>query len=153
MERIKERLDETAAVLIERDIEARIYIHEYDNGEVDGEIAIVVPRGRTAIEMDQMLEEAFQNKPGGLGSQYWFALGVRLSIHKDEADDRSGSARVRGMDDLQMYYRRINTPNLIDSFLREQKIMIPGAEEKYRRKVEIVYLRLHWNPENEKPSR
>lgn len=76
-----------------------------------------------------------------------------MSIHKDEADDRSGSNRVRGMDDLMMYYRRVKTTNLIDSYLRSQKIMIPGAEKKYKRKVEIVYLRLHWNQGDAKPER
>lgn len=153
LDKIKARLEDTAKALEGLELECRVYTHEYDNGEIDGEIAVPVPRGRTAIDIDQELETAFQNLPLGLGSEFWYALGVRLSIHKDEAEDRSGSARVRGMDDLMMYYRRVNTPNLIDSFLREQKIMIPGVEEKYGRKVEIVYLRLHWNPSNEKPSR
>jgi len=151
--KIKERLDATKATLDLIELESRVYVHEYENGQVDGEIAVTVPRGKTALEVDQELEQAFQTLPLGLGRGYWFGLGVRIGFNKEIDEERSGSARVRGMDDLQMYYRRVNTPNMIDSFLREQMIMIPGAEDRFKRKIEIVYIRLHWNPENEKPSR
>lgn len=125
----------------------------HDNGEVDGEISVPVPRGITAVEISQELEIAFQTIPLGLGNRFWYALGIRMGFDKEHDEERSGTARVKGMDDMMMYYRRVNTPNLIDSFLRQQKIMIPGAEARYKRKIEIVYLRLHWNPDNEQPKR
>lgn len=151
---ITDRLEVTRDRLLAIGLDARVAVTENGDQTIDGEILITVPRGTSATEVSQELENAFRTSPLGLGrGGFWFTLGVRLSIHKDEAEDRSGSARIRGMDDLMMYYRRIGTPRLIDSFLREQKIMIPGAERKYKRKVETVYLRLHWNPNNEKPQR
>lgn len=107
----------------------------------------------TAVEVSQELERAFETKTHGMGHQFWYALGIRLSFNKEKDEERSGSSRVRGMDDMMMYYRRMRTPKLIDSFLREQRIMIPGAEKRYKRKAEIVYVRLHWNPNNQKPER
>ena len=150
---ITERLGDTKDRLDSLGIGARVFVHEYKNGEVDGEIAAMVPRGTSAVEVSQLMEKAFQTIPGGMGSQYWFAPGVRLGFNKERDDERSGSARVRGMDDMQMHYRRMTTPKLIDSFLREQKKMIPGAEARYKRKIEIVYLRVNWNPSNKKPER
>jgi len=132
---------------------ARVFVHEYKSGDIDGEIAVMVPRGRSAVEVSQDLESAFQTIPGGMGAKFWFAPGVRLGFNQHRDDERSGSARVRGMDDMQMHYRRMTTPKLIDSFLREQKKMIPGAEARYKRKIEIVYLRVSWNPDNKKPER
>lgn len=150
---ITERLNDTKERLDAMGIGARVFVHEYKNGEVDGEIAAMVPRGMSAIEASQKLEKAFQTIPGGMGTRFFFAPGIRLGFNQQRDDERSGSARVRGMDDMQMYYRRMTTPKLIDSFLREQKKMIPGAEARYKRKIEIVYLRLNWNPGNKKPER
>lgn len=150
--RIKERLSDTKDRLGSRGIESRIYTHAYKDGQIDGEIAVFVPRGTNAADVSWKLEEAFQLEPFGLGRSF-VSLGTRLSIHKDEAEDRSGTSRVRGMDDMQMYYRAFNTTRLGDSFRRSRKYMIPGAEKKYRRKVEIVYLRIHWNPDHERPKR
>lgn len=150
---ITERLSDTKDRLDAMGIGARVFVHEYKNGEVDGEIAVMVPRGTSAVQTSQRLEKAFQTIPGGMGSQFFFAPGVRLGFNQHRDDERSGSARVRGMDDMQMHYRRMTTPKLIDSFLREQKKMIPGAEARYKRKIEIVYLRVSWNPDNKKPER
>lgn len=123
---------------------------------------IPVPRGTTAVQVSQQLEQAFEPRANGMDNRFWFSLGSRLSLKKDEADERSGSARIRGADSMEMYYRQIVTgrqsargmsTNLIDAFLRSQKQMIPGAEKKYRRKVEHVYIRIHWNPKGSKPDR
>jgi hypothetical protein len=150
--RIQERLDATREALAGHGLDSRVLVHAYRN-EIDGEIAVTVPRGITSVEISAQIEQALQTEPLGLGRGFWYSLGAIMSIHKKEEGERSGSSRIRGKDELEMYYRRISTPNMIDSFLRQQKVMLPGIEDKYNRKVETVYVRLHWNRTNEQPSR
>jgi len=142
-------------------IEARVYVHAYKDGSVDGELSITVPRGMSSEEIGKRLETAFGHEPGGLGRGFWFSIGARASIKEDETVYR----RYKGMNQIGMYYRQVKSAKLIDNFLslhsfrvskktgRKHVPLTEAIEEKYRRKVEMVYIRLNWNPDNEQPKR
>lgn len=105
------------------------------------------------------LEHAFETQPKGLARRFWFSLGVRASIKEDEEVYR----RFKGMNEVALYYRKVSTPALVDNFLslysfrvvegKKYPPLVENVEEKYRRKVEVVFMRIHWNPDGSKPKR
>lgn len=95
------------------------------------------------------IRDAFATTPGGLGSGYWLQIGERYTIKEDDEVYR----RFKGMNELSMYYTRVKTANIISAFGAARTKMTRGAEKKYRRKAETVFVRIHWNPDNAKPKR
>jgi hypothetical protein len=87
--------------------------------------------------------------PGGLGKGYWLSIGQRYVIKEDDEVYR----RSRGMNEIATFYTRVKTANIISAFGAARTKMTRGAEKKYRRKAETVFVRVHWNPNNEKPER
>ena len=138
-----------------------MYVHSYKGGQVDGELSVMVPRGTSSEDIGKLLEKSFGHDPGGLGRGFWFSVGARAAIKEDETVYR----RYKGMNEVGMYYRQVKSAKLIDSFLslysfrvskqtgRKHTPLLEAVEDKFRRKVQMVYIRLNWNPDNEQPKR
>lgn len=133
-------------------------MHEYRDGTVDGEIVLYVDRGEDAIKMMQDLEAAF-----GMDNQrgVWFQVGARFAVKEGEEKEASGIVdRRRGVDEVSLYYRKMFASSehdrkqiFFDAFGTMQHTTIPAMQDKYGRKAETIFVRMHWNPDNEKPRR
>lgn len=111
-----------------------------------------------AGDIAKRLEEAF-----GVENMrsIWFSVGVRFAVGRaDFGQAESRYERHKGMHEAWMYWRQMyrrdprqRTAQIIDMFGRLESIVIPGIEKEYDRKVQQIILRLHWNPDGEKPNR
>ena len=124
-------------------------VHRYADDTVDGEFTIQVPRGTAVEDIIKQLRDAFGVDPEGLGYGYWLSVGQRYVIKEDDEVYR----RHKGMNEINTYYSRMRTSKIIPVFGSARTKMTRGAERKFRRKAESVFIRLHWNPDNEKPRR
>ncbi len=127
----------------------RVQVHSYGDGTVDGEYAVAVPRGKATEDLIWELMEAFDTEPEGMGSEYWLQVGQRYTIKEDEEVYR----RYRGMNEFGIHFTRVSTAGIIPAFGAARKEMTRGAEKKYRRKADSVFVRIHWNPSNARPKR
>lgn len=116
---------------------------------IDGELSVNVPRGMSTRDLIKKLRDAFETQPKRLGPEYWLSVGERFVIKEDEEVYR----RNKGMNEIQTYYSRISRATIAPVFGAARDKMTPGAEKKYHRKAEMVFIRLHWNPRNAKPQR
>jgi hypothetical protein len=140
---IKERLTETADKL---SYDSKIRTHEYKDGTVDGEILVMVPRGVSTSDLLLDLENAFEKQ--SLGSGFWISIGERHTIREDDEVYR----RFKGMNEVQTNYQRMTPTNIAETLLIARQRVTPGMEKKYRRKAELVYIRIHWNRKDKQPK-
>lgn len=122
-------------------------IHRYGDDSVDGELAIPVERGTGVEDLLWQVSEAF--KPGSMTGEYWVSIGQRYTIKEDEEVYR----RFKGMNELAMHFTRATNARIQAAFGAARMSMTRGAEKKFRRKADSVFVRIHWNPKNAKPRR
>lgn len=157
-DKIRKRLADTQDALEALERDGHMSMHEYRDGTVDGEIVLYVDRGEDAIRMMQDLEAAF-----GMDNQrgVWFQVGARFAVKEGEEKEASGIVdRRRGVDEVSLYYRKMFAAGehdrkqiFFDAFGTMQHQTIPAMQDKYGRKAETIFVRMHWNPDNEKPRR
>ena len=143
-EEIRERLEEIKVELENGGIDARVRVHRYRDGSVDGEVLANVPRGVSADQLAMDIEHAAGRK--GMGG-FWINMGTRFTIEEDEEVYR----RFRGYNDVNTHYQRATPGNWSEIPLIVRKQIIKGMEKKYGRKAHSVYLRIHWNRHGAKP--
>lgn len=117
---------------------------------MDGEISFQVPRGVSEDEMYRRILDGFGQNPGHIGPGYWLSVGQRYTIKEGDEVYR----RHKGMNEIATYYAGMRRPGIVAAtFGAARDMMTPGAREKYKRKASSVFVRLHWNPDREKPQR
>jgi hypothetical protein len=124
--------------------------HSYADGTVDGELAIAVPRGESEQELFREMLRGFGQKAGDTSAGFWIQVGLRYVIREDDVVYR----RYRGMNELGTYYAHMDRSGIIAAtFGTARDLMSPGARDKYRRKANMVFVRMHWNPYKAQPER
>lgn len=146
MQRIEDRLQETKE---RAKLDGRVKVAGYADGTVDGEFTVTVPRGVSTEDTLRKLYAAFGQTPGSLTLGYWLSVGERYVI---KADDEIYK-RHRGMNEISTYYTRMRTATITPTFGAARTKLTRGAEKKFRRKADTVFVRIHWNPSNSKPKR
>lgn len=143
---IKARLEDARANLPEG-TESRIIIHPYADGSVDGELYVKIPTWEDTREMEWDLHEAFGKM--AVGTRYWISTGVRYIIEKDDIIYR----RFKGMNQLQTNYQRASQHNIVEEHVILRHTILPGTKKRFKREAHSVFIRLHWNPNDEHPKR
>lgn len=143
---IKARLEDARSRLPER-YDSRIIIHPYVDGSVDGELYVKVPEGTGSADTSWDLYEAFQ--PLAVGTRYWMSVGARYIIEEDDEVYR----RNRGMNLVETNYQRATAPNVSEEHDLLERKLLPGMQNRYKREASNIFIRLHWNPEGERPKR
>lgn len=143
---IRARLEDARSRLPER-YESRIITHPYVDGSVDGELYVKVPAGDASRDVSWDLYEAFQ--PLAVGVRYWMSVGARYIIEEDDEVYR----RNRGMNLVETNYQRATAPNISEEHDILEFKLLPGMREHYKREATNIFIRLHWNPEGERPKR
>lgn len=156
--KIDRRLEDTQAALESFGIEGDTKVHSYTDGTIDGELVIAIGRGMSGVDAMRKLEVAFgMDNERGL----WFQVGARFAVREGEEKNSSGVVdRRKGLDEVTLYWRRmfakddqVRTGIFGDAFGTMQHVVIPSMEDKYGRKTDSIFVRLHWNPDHEKPNR
>lgn len=132
---------------------ARVRIHVYGDGSIDGELAYPARRGESLEESMGKIEDAIRgpdDKHRSLPTDIWISVGARFALKADE--EASGSRRFRGMDDIGVHYQNAKQANIAEVFAIFDRFSAPGLRKKYRRKAELTFLRLHWNPHRKQPQ-
>lgn len=142
-EEIKDRLESTRGGLPSH-IDARVRVHKYKDGSIDGELLCKVPRGTSANDVALEIESA----TGRVGMPgFWINMGTRFTIEEDEEVYRKN----RGMNDVNTHYQSAVPANWSEIPFIVRKVIIRGMEKKYGRKADSVYLRIHWSRDGDKP--
>ena len=76
-------------------------------------------------------------------------MGARYIIEEDDEIYR----RFRGLNQVQTNYQRAISTNVAEESVILRHTMLPGMEEHYKREAHSVFIRLHWNPQDEQPKR
>jgi hypothetical protein len=144
VEKIKERLENVRDALDSVDIDSRVRVHKYKDGSVDGELLVKVPRGMSADDLTRDMERAMgrQSMRG-----FWINMGTRMVIKEDDEVYR----KFRGFNDVNTHYQAGVPANWSEIPFIVRKVIIAGMEKKYGRKVDSVYLRIHWSRDGRKP--
>lgn len=146
--RILETLEKAAEYLREVEgYEAKVYIHENRDGSIDGELKVPAVRGVETRELLQAVHEALPEKTY-VG--VWASVGARFDYQNEE----DPYTRFKGLSEVRSHYRRYTPGKVAVAFLaidHKKKGIAGRVEKRMRRKVDHVYVRLNWNPENEQP--
>lgn len=124
---------------------SQILIHAYADGSVDGELYVKVPKDSKEAEFD--LYDAFGNMT--IGKKFWITAGARYIIEKDEEIYR----RFRGLNQVETNYQAATQPNIVEVHNILRHSILPGMKNRYRREAYSIYIRMHWNPEGDRPKR
>lgn len=138
MAAIQARLDLAAEL-------GRVRVWPYADGSIDGEVLAKLPRGKSASDILLDIEEAIGRE--GLDG-IWVSVGVRYTIKEDEEVYR----RFKGYNDVNTHFQRAIATNVAEVFVIGRHEIAAGMENKYGRKADSVYVRLHWNPDGTKPE-
>ena len=141
-------------------IESTVRSHEYRDKSIDGELSVFIERGQDASDIMKRVEEAFGTENI---RQTWMSLGVRFGVAKGDLEQaETRYDRHKGMFEAWMYWRQMfrrtsdeseRKAQIIDPFGRMESQVIPGIQDEYDRKVHQIIVRLHWNPNGDKPDR
>lgn len=153
-ERIDRALTEAQADLKSRGIDARRYLHVNRDGSIDAELYLPVPRGRKAQDMYLDIQEA---TPKQMTGGIWLSAGARFAATHDEDNYH----RFKGLQQVQTHFRRYTwqaKPNVLATMSvppspRQRGGIVALAEKSQRRKMDSIFVRLHWNAEGRKPYR
>jgi hypothetical protein len=152
--RMTRLLNQAAETLREREgLESRVYIHVNRDDSIDGELKVAGVRGSSTDDLfigkggaSKGIEGAFPtvNLRGGI----WLSVGTRFS-YQNEEDPYS---RYKGLSQVQSHYRRYSEQRKPLAFIAARTIS-SNLEKKTRRKIDHVFVRLNWNPDNMQPQR
>lgn len=135
-------------------------IHLSDDGVIEAEIVVTIPRGERAHDVMTDLDSAMRPIPVSVGyeldqrwyqsPQTWVSAGVHVPLRPVEIISMRYAIGKRGVTHAGSYYRRSKTAG---SAFTTGKRIIKNFANKGRRKPESVFARIHWNPFDVKPDR
>jgi len=140
------RLEEAKARLPEG-YEGRVLIHAYADGSVDGELYVKVPEATSTADSEFDLYDAFT--PTALGDFFWISTGARYILETDDERYR----RFKGMTQVQTNYQRANQANIVEEHAILRSKIITGMDKRFGEEAHSVFIRLHWNAQDEQPKR
>lgn len=157
-QRIRKCLADAKAKLPQYSHVARIHLS--DDGVIEAEIVVDVPRGEKAHDVLTDLDEAVRPFPASVGyeldgryfqsPQTWVSTGVHVPLRPLEVISGRYAIGKRGVTHAGSYYRRART---VGSAFNTGKSIVENFAEKGRRKPESVFCKIHWNPFDVKPDR
>lgn len=127
--------------------EGVVIIHPMADGSVDGELYVTVPEGEDTREAEFDLYDSFTAT--AVGTRYWVSVGARYIVDTDDERYR----RNKGMTQVQTNYQRANRANIVEEHLIFRKKIAEGMDQKFGEEAHSIFIRLHWNPQNEQPKR
>ena len=129
LESVKAELDPTLLK------SASVKHHEYSDGTIDGEIKVRLPRGMTASEALQAIQDSL---PSPELRGLWISSGVQYTIKEDEMVYR----KTRGMNEVATSWQSATRSNIPEVVLIARHTISTGLSKKFRRKAETVFVRL-----------
>lgn len=143
---IQLRLEEAKARLPEG-YEGRVLLHAYADGSIDGELYVKVPEGVTTGDTEFEMYDAFSSI--AVGDHFWISVGARYMVETDDERYR----RYKGMTQVQTNYQIANQANIVEEHAILRSSLITGMERKFEEEAHSVFVRLHWNAQDEQPKR
>jgi len=129
---------------------SRVRIHVYGDGSIDGELLYQISRGESPNDalgtIRNSVHEGDRLRP--LSKNIWITIGARYTIKEDEQVYR----RYNGMNEVGVHYQQASITNIGEVFNIFEEKSLKGLKKKYRRKAELIYVRLHWNPRRQQPQ-
>lgn len=135
-------------------------IHLSDDGVIEAEIVVDVPRGERAHDVLTDLDAALRPIPVSVGyeldqrwfqaPQTWISTGVHVPLRPAEIISMRYAVGKRGVTHAGSFYRRSKSAG---SAFSTGKQIVRNFAKKGRRKPESVFCRIHWNPFDVKPDR
>ncbi len=122
---------------------SRYRTHEYADGSVDGEILIRPTRGVSAEDAIGSLQDSFASVPRG----FWLSAGERFAIRASDEVYR----KRQGLNEVSTSFQRSNRANLAEVLLILREKINTGTRKKYRRKPEVVFVRIRYSPTGKRP--
>lgn len=149
-------MEQARAHLSSEGLESRAIVNLNQNYTVDADLTVEVPRGTTVRSVLLDLEHALRGISRIKGS--WVSVGIRVppspSEHKTGllVSRRTGEPLRGGKGVYQAgtYYQRLDRRA---STFATGKAIVKNFARKGRRKPTQVFVRLHWNPYDMKPTR
>ena len=146
--KIRETLERAQTYLKEAEgYESKIYIHENRDGSIDGELKVPGVRG---VDSQDLLIAAHEALPEKKFVGIWVSVGARFDF-QNEDDPYS---RYKGLSQVRSHYRRYQPNKVAVAFLalgHTKRGVAKRVEKRARKKVDHVFVRLNWNPENAQP--
>lgn len=129
---------------------SRARIHIYEDGTIDAELLYPISRGESMYDALKTMEDAARVDDRFLpvSANSWISVGARYSIKADDVVYR----RTGGMNEIGVKYQRASSSNIAEVFGIFHDKSLPGLKKKYRHKAELLYVRLHWNPQRRQPQ-
>jgi len=144
---IFQRLSEAKERLPEG-FEGRVLIHAYADGSIDGELYVKVPEAGTTADTEFDLYDAFTST--SLGEHFWISTGARYIVETDDERYR----RYKGMTQVQTNYQHATQTNIVEEHAILRTKIIEGMENRFDgEQAHSVFVRLHWNAQDEQPKR
>lgn len=127
-------------------LEASVKTFKYKSGSVDGMLTIKeIPRGVKIRDVLIALENVVVEIP-----ESFISTGLRYSAPEGV---ESGDYRFRGLTVAHTNYQRANLKRKIRQNFLIARDVNDRLESHRRKKAEQVFVNIHWNPENTRPSR
>lgn len=127
--------------------QGRVLMHAYADGSVDGELYVNIPEGMGDKDAEFDAFEAFSAI--AVGQRYWISFGARYSVQTDDERYR----RFKGQTQVQTNYQRANQANIVEEHLILRNKIIGGMTKRFGEQATSVFIRLHWNLQDEQPKR
>jgi hypothetical protein len=137
------------------DIDSKRFIHVNRDGSIDAELSVKVPRGKSMREMYDAISKSLPRRSPGL----WISAGARFTPSRDEDNYH----RFRGLAQVQAYYRKYGITKdegagkalvlLAMTATKDDSGVALKVQKRHGRKVDTVFVRLHWNSEGRQPGR
>lgn len=143
---IQSRL-EAAKLDLPEGYDGRVMLHAYVDGSVDGELYVRVPDDDYQGNVNWDLQKAFGED--SLGRKFWVSMGARFTIETDDEVYR----RYKGLNSVGTHFQRASATNIAEEGLILRKKVLPGMKKHFHREAHSIFIRLHWNPQNEQPKR
>ncbi len=145
--KIKRLLAQAQSYLAQaEEIDSRLYSHVNRDDSIDGELKVNTIRGISSKHLFMAVEAGFPGRSGL--SLIWISVGVRFS-YQNEDDPYT---RYKGHSQIQTNYRRYTAAKKALVFLTA-RVIAERVEKRSRRKIDHLFVRLHWNPDNRQPKR
>jgi hypothetical protein len=125
-------------------IDSKVYFHVNKDESIDAELKVSSVRGVSTKDLSLALEQALPKQRPGL----WISQGTRFAYQ----NDKDPYARYKGNSQIQSNYRRYTRTKSALSALTS-RVITERVENKARRKVDHLFVRLHWNAADMQPKR
>lgn len=145
--------------LKKENLTAHYFVHVNRDGSIDAELSVKEPRGKHPLDLFEPLRESLPDYMPG----FWISTGARFEATRAEENYHRHKS---GLSQAQAYYQLFEeTPPTREgrkrgtAGLKAAYNMLVGQEisetleKRQRKKIDGVFVRLHWNPANEQPGR